>query len=67
MYTLELLALNGCPKLHELDLISGNKKVVKVLEGAASSWERVATRLHFEGNTISQIGTESQNDQLRAC
>ena len=38
-----------------------------MLEGAANNWEKVATRLYFEGNMISQIWTESQNDQLRAC
>ena len=45
----------------------GNQKTIRVLEGAASSWDKVATRLYFEGNMISQIGTKSQNDQLRAC
>ena len=41
--------------------------MVRVLEGAASNWERVAIRLYFEGNMISQIWTENQNDQLHAC
>lgn len=41
--------------------------VVKVLEGAASKWDGIARRLYFDGNMISQIWTESQNVQLRAC
>ena len=62
-----IVALFRCPKFHELDLISGNKKTVRVFEGTASKWESIATRLYFEGNTISQIWTESQNNQLGAC
>jgi hypothetical protein len=38
-----------------------------VLEGTASKWERIAMRLHFDGNTISQIWTDSQHNQLDAC
>ena len=38
-----------------------------MFERAASKWEGIATRLHFDGNTISQIRTESQQNQLSAC
>ena len=48
-------------------MISGNQKTVRVFEGTASKWEGIATRLYFDGNTISQIWTESQHNQLRAC
>ena len=48
-------------------MISGNQKVIRVFERAASKWEGIATRLHFDGNTISQIRTESQHNQLSAC
>ena len=62
-----IIALSWCPKLHELDLVYGNQRPVRVLEGSASKWDRVATRLYFDGNMISRIWIESQNDQLRAC
>ena len=41
--------------------------MVKVLQGAANKWDGIARRLHFDGNMISQVRTESQSDQLRAC
>jgi hypothetical protein len=39
IYTIALLR---CPKLDELDLIKGNQNTVRVLEGTASKWERIA-------------------------
>ena len=59
--------LSQCPRFHELDLIRGNQKTVRVLEGSASKWDGIARRIYFSGNMISQIRTESQNDALRAC
>lgn len=53
--------------LHELDLIRGNQKTVRVLEGSANKWDGIARRLYFSGSMISQIRTESQSDGLRAC
>ena len=38
-----------------------------MFEGTASKWDRIALRLYFDGNTISQLWTESQHNQLRAC
>ena len=66
-YFCNIIALLRCPKLHELDLMYYNQRPVRVLEGSASRWDRVAIRLYFDGNMIAQVWTESQNDQLRAC
>lgn len=41
--------------MHELDFISSNGKTVKVIKRAASVWEKVATRLYFEGHDILTI------------
>ena len=43
------------PQLHELDRITGNGKTVKVINRASPVWEKVATRLHFEGHDILTI------------
>ena len=43
------------PRLHELDLIAGKGKTVNVIDKTACAWEKVATRLHFEGHDISRI------------
>jgi hypothetical protein len=67
IFATHTIALLKGPKFHELDLISGNYKTVRVFEGTASKWDSVATRLYFDGNTISQIWTDSQHNQLRAC
>ena len=67
IHVLFIIVLSQCPQFHELDLITCNQKAVRVLVGSASKWDRVATRLHFDGNIIAQIGTASQNNQLRAC
>ena len=61
------IGLDKPPKLHELDRIEGNGKIVKVLEGVGNKWDRIATRLYFEQNMISQIWTDSQSNTGRAC
>ena len=43
------------PKLHQLDLLEGNGKRVKLINSVAPIWDRVALRLHFEGCDIDQI------------
>ena len=48
-------ALASKPHLHELDLITGKGKTVNVIDTAACVWEKVATRLYFEGHDISRI------------
>ena len=50
-----------------MDLLHGNKKRVRVIEGSASRWKRIAIRLYFDGYLISQIQIESQNNEFRAC
>ena len=45
----------GRPQLHELDLKEGNGKIVRLISRAAADWERVATRLHFEGHDIRRL------------
>ena len=45
----------GRPRLHELDLIASKGKTVNVIGKAACVWEKVATRLYFEGPDISRI------------
>ena len=65
--TYTTLELSQKPIFHELDRITGNQTTVKVLEGSASKWERVAIRLYFDGNMISQIWSKSGSDQYSAC
>ena len=48
-------ALTSRPHLHELDHITGSGKTVNVIDKVAYVWEKVATRLHFEGHDISRI------------
>ena len=48
------------PRLHQLDLIEGNGKIVKLIRAVASKWERLATRLYFEVNDISRIKRDRQ-------
>ena len=45
-------ALSKKPHLHELDLFAGK---VSVIDKTACVWEKVATRLYFEGHDISRI------------
>ena len=54
------------PRLHELDLIRGNGKTVRVISRASATWERVATRLHFEGHEINII-IRDHTKNLDAC
>ena len=47
--------LESKPQLYELDCIKGNGKTVKVIKRTAPVWEKVATRLYFEGHDILTI------------
>ena len=47
--------LSSRPRLHELDSITGNGKTVNVIDKVTHVWEKIATRLHFEGHDISRI------------
>ena len=51
----ENVSLASKPHLHELDLIAGKGKTVNVIDKTACAWEKVATRLYFEGHDISRI------------
>ena len=55
------------PKLHQVDLIDGNGKTVKVIEQAAAKWERVATRLYFESHDICRIKKDNPLQSFEAC
>ena len=55
------------PKLHQVDLIEGNGKTVKVIEQAAAKWERVATRLYFGSHDICRIKKDYPNQSFEAC
>lgn len=59
-------ALTCLPKFHELDLIKGNGKTIKVLDTGASKWEHLAIRLYFDESKIEQIRTDSHGT-VSAC
>ena len=59
-------SLASKPQLHELDRITGNGKTVRVINRAASVWEKVATRLHFEGHDILTI-RKNEHQAEDAC
>ena len=58
---------SSLPKLHHLDRIERNRKTVKVNKQAASKWERVATRLHFENHDITRIKKDNPLQSFEAC
>ena len=53
-------SLSSRPRLYELDMIKGNGKTVKVISRTAANWERLATRLHFEGHEIKTLRADYQ-------
>ena len=40
---------------------------MRVFERGASKWDRIATRLHFDGSKIAQIGTDCHYNAFKAC
>ena len=61
-------SLASKPRLCELDRITGNHdKTVKVINRAASVWEKVAIRLHFEGYDILTIRKNEHQARKDAC
>ena len=44
-----------------------NDKTVRIFEKGAGKWDKIATRLHFEGAKIAQIRTDCQHDTYQAC
>ena len=43
------------PALHELDLLKGSKKTIRIMNRIAHKWRLVAIRLHFETHDIACI------------
>ena len=60
------LNITSIPKLHELDRIKGNGKVVKVIEKVASTWNKIAVRLYFNHHNISRISRDSHEQSVQA-
>ena len=65
MYTLGSCQLDTI-QLHQLDLLEGNGKQVRVINTVAHDWERVAIRLHFTGDDITRIERDHSKSE-RAC
>jgi hypothetical protein len=56
--------LNDSPKLHELDLISGDKcQKVQLIKELAAEWEKIAIRLHFESHHIKRIQRDNRSSE----
>lgn len=61
------LSRSAKPTLHQLDLVEGNGRTVRVIRCVAASWEQVAARLHFEPSDISRIERDNPNQCQAAC
>ena len=61
------LKRNGKPKEHELDRIDYNGKTIQVIASSKAKWERIATRLYFDGNTIEGIRRDTHYQVEQAC
>ena len=59
--------MSSLPKLHEIDRIESQGKVVRVIQNVASRWKCVATRLHFEAHDIDRIAEDSHHQTYQAC
>ena len=55
------------PKMHQIDRIEGNGKVVKVIETVSARWEKVATRLHVDYHIIERIRKDNQHQCEPCC
>ena len=55
------------PKFYELDRIDYNGKTIRIFSSSAARWEKIATRLYFDGNTISAIRRDTQYQVEDAC
>ena len=67
LFNSDSLCASKKPRLHELDLLKGNGKTIKVINRTASSWERVALRLHFEGHEIKGMAKDNHYQTEDAC
>lgn len=61
------LSMSSLPKLHQIDHIEGNGKVVKIIESVAARWEKVATRLHVHYHIIEHIKKDNQHQCDPCC
>ena len=52
---------------HQLDLIEGNGKKVRVISAMASKWDTMALRLYFDGTDIERIRMDSHHQCESAC
>ena len=55
------------PRLYQLEYIKVNGKTIRIISRVASEWERVATRLHFEGHDIARIRRDNHLRTSEAC
>ena len=55
------------PQEHQLDLIEGNGKEVRVIKKVASRWEDVAVRLHFDLDVIKCINRDNNHICIPSC
>ena len=55
------------PKLHQLDLLEGNCKSIKLINTIAYNWDKVALRLHFEHHHIKRIKQDCRQQSIEAC
>ena len=58
---------SSLPKLHQIDRIEGNGKVVKVITSTAAKWEQVATRLYLDHHIIEHIKRDNHYQTVRCC
>ena len=61
------LEMSSVPKLHQIDRIEGNGKVVKVITHVAAEWEKVATRMYFGHNIIDRIKRDNHYQAEPCC
>ena len=61
------LKRNEMPKEHELDRIDYNGETIRIFSSSAARWEKIATRLYFDGNTIQSIKKSSFYQTTDAC
>ena len=59
--------ISSVPEWHQLDLIEGNGKTVRVIKRAAQEWESVATRLYFDIDDISRMRRDHYQQCRNAC
>ena len=57
----------GVPRYHELDRLDWHGKSIRIISSAAARWEKIATRLYFDGNEISAIRRDCHFQVEDAC